>query len=126
MSYVLLRILRGFQEGLWYSLLRRLHPLGYAQNTGQDDHIEGGVAIYGYSIQEYSADRAIVRVYIIAQKPGGSRNVGWVPVRMVWEEGDWRLDSEEPEMKASIATEEPAHYVPIGLDQYAAWGFKKS
>lgn len=92
----------------------------------EDEHIEGGAAIYGYSIQEYSADRAIVRVYIIAQKPGGSRNVGWVPVRMVWEEGDWRLDSEEPEMKASIATEEPAHYVPIGLDQYAAWGFKKS
>lgn len=94
-------------------------------SNGETANVEGAAAIYAYSIQGYSHDRATVKVFVMAQKPGGSINIGWVPVRMVWENGDWRLDSDKSEMKTEVMTDEPSQRFTIGQNRFAEWGFKR-
>lgn len=95
---------------------------------GEKDGEKILVALYAYSIQGYSHDRATVKVYMMAQKPGGSISIGWVPIRMVWENGDWRLDSEESEMGSNLLTDssqDPAQRFSIGQSRMTEWGFKR-
>ncbi len=95
---------------------------------GEKDEEKILVALYAYSIQGYSHDRATVKVYMMAQKPGGSISIGWVPIRVVWENGDWRLDSEESEMESNLLTDssqDPAQRFTIGQNRFAEWGFKR-
>ena len=94
-------------------------------SDGDTARIEGVAAIYAYSIQGYSPQRATVKVYLMAQKPGGSINIGWVPVRVVWENGDWRLDSERSEMKTEPMTDKPSQRFIIDKEKFAEWGFKR-
>lgn len=94
-------------------------------SNGDTARIEGAAVIYAYSIQGYSTERATVKVYMMAQKPGGSINIGWVPVRVVWENGDWRLDSEKSEMKTEAMTDEPSQRFLIDQNKMTEWGFKR-
>lgn len=94
-------------------------------SNGDTARIEGAAVIYAYSIQGYSTERATVKVYIMAQKPGGSINIGWVPIRVVWENGDWRLDSEKSEMKTEVMTDEPSQRFLIDQNTMTEWGFKR-
>lgn len=94
-------------------------------SNGDTARVEGAAAIYAYSIQGYSTERATVKVYIMAQKPGGSINIGWVPVRVVWENGDWRLDSERSEMKTEVMTDEPSQRFLIDQSKMTEWGFSR-
>lgn len=94
-------------------------------SNGDTARIEGAAAIYAYSIQGYSTERATVKIYIMAQKPGGSINIGWLPVRVVWEDGDWRLDSERSEMKTEVMTDEPSQRFLIDQSEMTAWGFSR-
>ena len=100
------------------------HPDAWTSN-GDTARIEGAAVIYAYSIQGYSPERATVKVYVMAQKPGGSINIGWVPVRVVWEDGDWRLDSERSEMKTEVMTDEPSQRFLIDQNKMTEWGFKR-
>ena len=96
--------------------------------TGEGDGEKIPVALYAYSIQGYSTDRVTVKVYLMAQKPGGSISIGWAPVRMVWEDGDWRLDSEESEMGTNLLTDpsqDPSQRFTIGQSRMTEWGFKR-
>lgn len=96
-------------------------------DDGESSDISGTVsAIYAYSIQGYSPDRVTVKVYIMAQKAGQSINIGWVPIRMVWENGDWRFDSERSEVEFQIMTDEPSVRFTIGQNRFAEWGFKNA
>ena len=61
----------------------------------------------------------------MAQKQGGSISIGWVPIRMVWEDGDWRFDSEKSELKTEILTDEPSQRFTIGKEKFTEWGFKR-
>lgn len=94
-------------------------------SNGDTARIEGAAVIYAYSIQGYSPERATVKVYVMAQKPGGPINIGWVPVRVVWENGDWRLDSERSEMKTEVMTDEPSQRFLIDQNTMTEWGFKR-
>lgn len=94
-------------------------------SNGDTARIEGAAVIYAYSIQGYSTERATVKVYIMAQKPGGSINIGWVPIRVVWENGDWRLDSERSEMKTEVMTDEPSQRFLIDQSKMTEWGFSR-
>lgn len=96
--------------------------------TGEGAGEQISVALYAYSIQGYSTDRVTVKVYLMAQKPGGLLSIGWVPVRMVWENGDWRLDSEESEMGTNLLTDssqDPSQRFIIGQSRMTEWGFKR-
>lgn len=57
----------------------------------------------GYQIQGYSPDRATIRVCMRYSVPQDF--VACLPIRMVWEAGDWRLDSSKAEMTASVVTD---------------------
>ena len=94
-------------------------------SNGDTAHIEGAAVIYAYSIQGYSTERATVKVYLMVQKPGGSINIAWVPIRVVWENGDWRLDSEKSEMKTEVMTDEPSQRFLIDQSKMTEWGFKR-
>lgn len=59
--------------------------------------------VYGYTIQGYSPERATVQVTVLYRSP--QHMAVRFTVRMVWEAGDWRLDSEESEIKPTIVTE---------------------
>lgn len=103
------------------------HPELWAP-SGENDGEKIPVALYAYSLQGYSTERATVKVYLMAQKPGGSISIGWVPVRMVWESGDWRLDSEESEMGTNLLTDpsqDPSQRFTIGQSRMTEWGFKR-
>ena len=103
------------------------HPELWAP-SGENDGEKIPVALYAYSLQGYSPERATVKVYLMAQKPGGSISIGWVPVRMVWENGDWRLDSEESEMGTNLLTDssqDPSQRFIIGQSRMTEWGFKR-
>lgn len=57
----------------------------------------------GYQIQGYSTERATIRVCMRYSVP--QNFVACLPIRMVWESGDWRLDSSKSEMTASVVTD---------------------
>lgn len=57
----------------------------------------------GYQIQGYSTERATIRVCMRYSVP--QNFVACLPIRMVWEDGDWRLDSSKSEMTASVVTD---------------------
>lgn len=57
----------------------------------------------GYQIQGYSPERATIRVCMRYSVP--QNFVACLPIRMVWESGDWRLDSSKAEMTASVVTD---------------------
>lgn len=59
--------------------------------------------VYGYTIQGYSPERATVQVAVLYRSP--NHIVVRFTIRMVWESGDWRFDSEESEINPSIVTE---------------------
>lgn len=103
-------------------------PWEDGESSDSDDDMSNYVsAIYAYSIQGYSTERATVKVYMMAQKQGGSISIGWVPIRMVWEDGDWRFDSEKSETKTNILMDEsddPSQRFTIGKSKLIEWGFK--
>lgn len=105
------------------------NPWEDEESSDSDDDMSNYVsAIYAYSIQGYSTERATVKVYMMAQKQGGSISIGWVPIRMVWEDGDWRFDSEKSETKTNILMDEsddPSQRFTIGKEKFAEWGFKR-
>ena len=69
--------------------------------AADDPHVE---AYYlGYQIQGYSTERATIRVCMRYSVP--QNFVACLPIRMVWESGDWRLDSSKAEMTASVVTD---------------------
>lgn len=104
------------------------NPWEDGESSDSDDDMSNYVsAIYAYSIQGYSTERATVKVYMMAQKQGGSISIGWVPIRMVWEDGDWRFDSEKSETKTNILMDEsddPSQRFTIGKSKLIEWGFK--
>lgn len=61
----------------------------------------------GYQIQGYSPERATIRVCMRYSVP--QNFVACLPIRMVWESGDWRLDSSKAEMTASVVAD-PANF----------------
>ena len=104
-------------------------PWEDGESSNSDDDMSDYVSvIYAYSIQGYSTERVTVKVYMMAQKQGGSISIGWVPIRMVWEDGDWRFDSEKSETKTNILMDEsddPSQRFTIGKEKFAEWGFKR-
>ncbi|WP_294627402.1 hypothetical protein [uncultured Rothia sp.] len=97
-------------------------------SDSNDDMSDYVSVIYAYSIQGYSTERATVKVYFMVQKKGKSINIGWVPIRMVWEDGDWRFDSEKSELTTNILMDEsddPSQRFTIGKEKFAEWGFKR-
>lgn len=100
---------------------------GESSDSGDDmpDYVS---VIYAYSIQGYSTERATVKVYLMVQKQGGSISIAWVPIRMVWEDGDWRFDSEKSELTTNLLMDEsddPSQRFTIGKEKFAEWGFKR-
>ena len=100
---------------------------GESSDSGDDmpDYVS---VIYAYSIQGYSTERATVKVYLMVQKQGGSISIAWVPIRMVWEDGDWRFDSEKSELTTNLLMDEaddPSQRFNIGKEKFAEWGFKR-
>ncbi|WP_294627405.1 hypothetical protein [uncultured Rothia sp.] len=64
----------------------------------------------GYEIESYSPEQSVVYLYIRYRVP--SSMVVRVPIRMVWEDGDWRLDSNKSEMQPVVLTDKsqlPSH-----------------
>lgn len=64
----------------------------------------------GYEIQSYSPEQSVVYLYIRYRVP--SSMVVRLPIRMVWEDGDWRLDSNKSEMQPVVLTDQsqlPSH-----------------
>lgn len=64
----------------------------------------------GYEIQSYSPEQSVVYLYIRYRVP--SSMVVRLPIRMVWEDGDWRLDSNKSEMQPVVLTDKsqlPSH-----------------
>lgn len=59
--------------------------------------------VYGYTIQGYSTERATIQVAVLYRAP--QHQVVRFTIRVVWESGDWRFDSEESEINPSIVTE---------------------
>lgn len=95
-------------------------------SDSNDDASDYVSVIYAYSIQGYSTERATVKVYLMVQKDGKTV-IGWVPIRVVWEDGDWRFDSEKSETKTNILMDEsddPSQRFTIGKSKLTEWGFK--
>lgn len=97
---------------------------------GEEETDLSGISamVYAYSIQGYSTERATVKIYMMAQRQGGQLNASWIPVRMVWEDGDWRFDSEKSELKANMLLDEsqiPTQRFTITPTQFAEWGFRR-
>ena len=64
----------------------------------------------GYEIQSYSPEQSVLYLYIRYRVP--SSMVVRLPIRMVWEDGDWRLDSNKSEMQPVVLTDKsqlPSH-----------------
>ena len=59
--------------------------------------------VYGYTIQGYSPERATIQVAVLYRAP--QHQVVRFTIRVVWESGDWRFDSEESEINPTIVTE---------------------
>ena len=82
--------------------------------------------VYAYSIQGYSTERATVKVYTLSQY-GGETISAWMPVRMVWESGDWRLDSEKSEVVSETVSDDsqkPTQRFTVEPAKLKEWGFK--
>ncbi|WP_314065816.1 hypothetical protein [Rothia mucilaginosa] len=95
-------------------------------SDSNDDTPDYVSVIYAYSIQGYSTERATVKVYMMVQTNGKTAIV-WAPVRMVWEDGDWRFDSEKSELTTNILMDEsddPSQRFTIGKSKLTEWGFK--
>ena len=100
------------------------NPWEDEESSDSNDDIPDYVSvIYAYSIQGYSTERATVKVYFMVQTNGKTAIV-WAPIRMVWEEGDWRFDLEKSELKTEIMTDEPSQRFTIGKSKLTEWGFK--
>lgn len=102
-------------------------PWEGGESSGSNNDMPDNVSvIYAYTIQEYSTERATVKVYLMVQT-NGKTVIGWVPIRMVWEDGDWRFDSEKSETKTNILMDEsddPSQRFTIGKSKLIEWGFK--
>lgn len=95
-------------------------------SNSNDDTPDYVSVIYAYSIQGYSTERATVKVYLMIQTNGKTAIV-WAPIRMVWEDGDWRFDSEKSELTTNILMDEsddPSQRFTIGKSKLTEWGFK--
>lgn len=82
--------------------------------------------VYAYSIQGYSTERATVKVYTLSQLNGETISA-WMPVRVVWENGDWRLDSEKSEVVSEIVSDDsqkPTQRFTVDPATLKEWGFK--
>lgn len=103
------------------------NPWEDEESSDSNDDIPDYVSvIYAYSIQGYSTERATVKVYFMVQTNGKTAIV-WAPIRMVWEDGDWRFDSEKSETKTNILMDEsddPSQRFTIGKSKLIEWGFK--
>lgn len=102
-------------------------PWEDGKSSDSDDDMPDYVSvIYAYSIQGYSTERATVKVYLMVQA-NGKTTIAWVPIRMVWEDGDWRFDSEKSELTTNLLmneSDDPSQRFTIGKSKLAEWGFK--
>lgn len=94
---------------------------------GEDTDTSGVSAmVYAYSIAGYSTERATIRVYMLSQY-NGETVATWVPVRMVWENGDWRFDSEKSEIESETVSDDsqsPTQRFTVDPATLKEWGFK--
>lgn len=95
---------------------------------GEDEDVSSDVSamVYGFGIQGYSTERATVKVYTLAQSNGETVSA-WMPVRMVWENGDWRLDSEKSEVVLEVVSDDsqkPAQRFTVDPATLKEWGFE--
>ncbi|WP_298592559.1 hypothetical protein [uncultured Rothia sp.] len=96
---------------------------------GEDEDVSSDVSamVYGFGIQGYSTERATVKVYTLAQSNTGETVSAWMPVRMVWENGDWRFDSEKSEVVLEVVSDDsqkPAQRFTVDPATLKEWGFK--
>lgn len=96
---------------------------------GEDEDVSSDVSamVYGFGIQGYSTERATVKVYTLAQANNGETVSAWMPVRMVWENGDWRLDSEKSEVVLEVVSDDsqkPAQRFTVDPATLKEWGFE--
>lgn len=59
--------------------------------------------VFGYEVQSYSPEQATVQFAILSRSP--RRVVVQFTIRVVWEDGDWRFDSDDSEIKAKVLTD---------------------
>lgn len=59
--------------------------------------------VFGYEVQSYSPEQATVQFAILSRSP--QRVVVQFTIRVVWEDGDWRFDSDDSEIKAKVLTD---------------------
>ena len=59
--------------------------------------------VFGYEVQSYSPEQATVQFAILSRSP--RRVVVQFTIRVVWEDGDWRFDSDDSEIKPKVLTD---------------------
>lgn len=92
----------------------------------EEDISDVSAMVYGFGIQGYSTERATVKVYTLAQSNRETVSA-WMPVRMVWENGDWRLDSEKSEVVLEVVSDDsqkPAQRFTVDPATLKEWGFE--
>ena len=59
--------------------------------------------VFGYEVQSYRPEQATVQFAILSRSP--RRVVVQFTIRVVWEDGDWRFDSDDSEIKPKVLTD---------------------